>query len=253
MDTSPMPLDELAATHGGLGDFRIVLRSEIVAMLRQLADGSTSLNLNAPDGQVLPATVWAVAADRDILSLAIDPDDPRVDAFVESNEAVAVGYIDNIKLQFDVNDLVLVRGSRGAALNCALPVEIYRFQRRAGYRVRPAGRGQSPVATMRHPSIPDMQVALRVLDVSIGGCALFMPSDVPPLVPGVLMNGAHLELDTETRIAVALRVQHVTSLNPDSNGVRLGCEMVDATGAALRSLQRYIEQTQKRRRFMTLG
>ena len=253
MDTSPMPLDDLAAAHGGLGDFRIAMPAEIAAVLRQLADSGAPLNLNAPDGQVLAATVWTVAADRDILSLAIDADDPRVDALVECNEAVAVGYIDNIKLQFDVHDLVLVRGSRGAALNCALPREIYRFQRRGSYRVRPATRSHAPVATMRHPSIPDMQVALRVLDVSIGGCALFMPSDVPPLAPGVLMNGAHIELDAETRIGVALRVQHVTSLNPDSNGVRLGCEMVNASNDSLRSLQRYIDQTQKRRRFMTLG
>ena len=48
-------------------------------------------------------------------------------------------------------------------------------------------------------------------------------------------------------------VQHVTSLNPDAHGVRLGCEMVNASGAALRSLQRYIDQTQKRRKFLTMG
>jgi flagellar brake protein len=108
----------------------------------------------------------------------------------------------------------------------------------------------SPVAKFRHPMIPDMQLALRVLDVSIGGCALFLPNDVPTLDPGVLMNGVVVDLDADTRVNTGLRLQHVTSINPDSNGVRLGCEMVSPSSDGLRALQRYIDQTQKRQRML---
>ena len=41
-----------------------------------------------------------------------------------------------------------------------------------------------------------------------------------------------------------LRLQHVTSLDPESGGVRLGCEMAGASPDGLRALQRYIGQTQ---------
>lgn len=252
METAPAPLDALAAA-GGLADFRIDEPHEIAGLLRQLADTSTVINLNASGGQVVAATVWTLAPERDILSFSICPDDPQLDALVECNEALAVGYLDSVKLQFDLHDLVLVHGGRGSALNCAMPREVYRFQRRGSFRVRPASRIASPTARLRHPSIPDMQLELRVLDVSLGGCALFMPDDLPMLAPGVLMNGATIELDAETRIDVALRVQHVTSLNPESGGVRLGCEMVNASSASLRTLQRYVDQTQKRRRFMQLA
>jgi c-di-GMP-binding flagellar brake protein YcgR len=105
---------------------------------------------------------------------------------------------------------------------------------------------------VRHPEIADMALALRVLDVSIGGCALFLPDDVPPLQPGVLMNQVQIELDIDTRMTVKLRLQHVTSINPDSRGVRLGCELVDPSGDTLRVLQRYIDQTQKKRRLLSL-
>jgi c-di-GMP-binding flagellar brake protein YcgR len=183
------------------------------------------------------------------MTLAADANDPRLQQLLDADEVVVVCYLDSIKLQFDVNDLVVVHRGRDTALNAAFPRELFRFQRRNGFRVQPMLR-TTPVARLRHPMIPDMQLSLRVLDVSIGGCALFLPNDVPALDPGVLMNGAQIDLDADTRVMCSLRLQHVTSINPESRGVRLGCEMVNAGSDGLRALQRYIDQTQKRRRLL---
>ena len=254
MDTLPMPLhalDELSASHGGLDDFRLTSAAELAAVFKTLRDGNVALNLNGPDGLVVTATLWAMDAERGVLSFSAESDAPQLEALVESDEAVVVGYLDSVKLQFDVSQLVLVHNGRSTALNCAYPREVFRFQRRNGYRVRPLVRS-APTARLRHPMIPDMQLRLRVLDVSIGGCALFLPDNVPPMNPGVLLNGVQLDLDTDTRIHTSLRMQHVTSLNPDSKGVRLGCEMVTPGNEGLRALQLYIDQTQKRRRLMAL-
>ena len=234
-----------------LDDYRITVPFEIAARLKRLADGHVHVSLNAPDGSSITATVWAVDPAHGVLSFSLPRGEPQLAAVVERDEAVVVGYLDSVKVQFDVEDLVLVHDGKDVALKTSFPRELYRFQRRSGYRVRPMVR-TSPVATLRHPMIPDMQLALRVLDVSIGGCALFLPSDVPPLDPGVLMNGVVIELDADTRLQTALRLQHVTSLNPESGGVRLGCEMVGAGAEGLRALQRYIDQTQKRRRLLSL-
>lgn len=72
------------------------------------------------------------------------------------------------------------------------------------------------------------------------------------LEPGVLLNGVDLDLDADTHIVAPLRLQHVTSLHLEARGVRLGCELVNASNESLRALQRYIDQTQKRRRLMIL-
>jgi c-di-GMP-binding flagellar brake protein YcgR len=186
-----------------------------------------------------------------MLSFSMLPDEPQLAAIVESDEATVVGYLDSVKLQFDVHDLVLVHRGREQALNGALPRELFRFQRRSAFRVQPLLR-TAPVARLHHPMIPDMQLALRVLDVSIGGCALFLPNDVPPVDPGVLLNGVVIDLDAHTRVHTGLQLQHVTSINPESGGVRLGCEMVAPGHDGLRALQRYIDQTQKRRRMLAL-
>lgn len=251
METQPMPLDTLAAQPGGLDDFRITSPREIAAVLRQLCDGNVRLNLNSPDGSVLGAMLWTVDTLRDRLSFSADEHDPLLPALLENDEAVVVGYLDSVKVQFDLSQLVLVRNGRDSVLSAALPRQLFRFQRRSGYRVRPL-LNSAPLARLRHSEIAEMQLALRVLDLSIGGCALFLPDDVPAMQPGVQINHVRIELDADTQLVVNLKLQHVTSINPDSRGVRLGCEFVNASGDALRTLQRFIDQTQKRRKLMAL-
>jgi c-di-GMP-binding flagellar brake protein YcgR len=251
METMPMPLDALGAAHGGLDEFRLTSPREIAAMLKQLVDGSVQLNLNASEGSVVSATVWSIDAERGCMGFNVDPHDPALNALLDCQEVVVVGYLDSVKLQFDVSNFVLVHGARSSTLTCGYPRELFRFQRRGAYRVRPLMRA-TPVARVRHTDIAEMQLALRVLDVSIGGCALFLPDDVPPMQVGGVMNQVQIELDADTRFHVNMRLQHVTSLNADSRGVRLGCEFVRADASALRSLQRFIDLTQKRGKLLSL-
>ena len=252
METLPMPLDSLGAGPGGLDEFRVVAPRAIAAMLRQLCDGSVQVNLNASDGSVVCATVWSLDADRGQMGFSVDAQDPAVHGLLECQEVVVVAYLESVKVQFDVSNLVLVHGVRGSVLNCPYPRELFRFQRRNAYRVRPLIR-HSPVAKIRHTDIADMQLALRVLDVSIGGCALFLPDDVPPMQVGGVFGQVLIELDEDTRFHVNLRLQHVTSLNSDAKGVRLGCEFVHADAATLRNLQLFIDRTQKRGRLISLS
>ena len=252
METMPMPLDALGAAPGGLDEFRITAPREIAAMLRQLGDGGVQLNLNAADGSVVSATLWTTDAERGSIGLAVDPHDPALHSLLECQDAAVVGYLDNIKLQFDATSLVLVNGVNASVLKSAYPREMFRFQRRNAYRVRPLMRSE-PLARLRHTDIAEMQLALRVLDVSIGGCALFLPDDLPPMQVGGVMNRVQIELDADTRFSVDLRLQHVTSLGAESRGVRLGCEFVRADAQAERALQRFIDLTQKRGKLLSLN
>lgn len=251
METLPMPLDALSAAHGGLDDFRISAPREIAAMLKQFQDGNVILNLNGSNGAVIGTTLWSVDVTRGKLSFSADANSPATQQMMDCEEAVVVGYLDSIKVQFDVHGLVLVRGPAGAAISTTFPRELFRFQRRNAFRVRPLLRS-APLARVRHPEIGDMQLGLRVLDVSVGGCALFLPDDVPAMQAGTLMNEVQIDLDIDTRLTVNLRLQHVTAINPEARGSRLGCEFVNVTSNTLRLLQRFIDQTQKQRRLMSL-
>jgi c-di-GMP-binding flagellar brake protein YcgR len=247
-DTQPAPLGDFTS---GLDEFRVSVPAEIRDLLQRLLDGCTLVHISAPQGASLTTTLWAIDATHGRISFSADIDDPQLQRLLDAAEAVVVGYLENIKLQFDLGNLMLVHGKSASALQADMPVEVFRFQRRNSFRVRTPIRS-SPSVQMRHPSMPAKMLSLRVIDVSMGGCALFMPDDTPPLPVGVRMQGVRVELDADTRFQASLQVHHVTAINPDSGGVRLGCSLLDTGGDAQRALQRYIDHTQKRRRLLSL-
>jgi flagellar brake protein len=222
----------------------------IHALLKELMDRNVALQLSTPDGHFFSSTIWTLQEGLRI-GFAAKVTDPAVHRLVEAREVSVMGYLDRVKLHFELNGLVLVHGGHHTVLQAAPPQLVYRFQRRCAYRVRTLERG-SPTAFFRHPSMPDMDLALRVLDVSAGGCALFVPEDIPPLWPGSEVSGARLELDSQTHFLATLGLRHVTCIQPEAQGARLGCEWATIDATAVRTLQRYIDQTQKRRRMMAL-
>ena len=247
-DTRPASLDSLG-TGDGLAEFRVTAPGEIRALLKQLMDDVVPLNLSASDGSAYNTTLWTLDPSADRISFTADTQSPAVHDIVEADECAALAYLDRVKVQFDVGDLVLVQGHKASVLQARFPREMFRFQRRNTFRVRTIER-TAPTASFRHPGIPDMSLALRVLDVSIGGCALLQPANVPMLQPGAVIRGVRLSLNAETQIDAGLMLHHVTSTGAENGSVRLGCEIVGLNPTAQRALQLYIDQTQKRRRMM---
>jgi flagellar brake protein len=249
--------DTQPATLGPDGDadawaqFRVSDGAELLRLLQQLRDGSVPVTLSAPHGVVVNSQLWSVDATQRQISFSADADDGRLQRLAQHDEAVAVAYLDHVKLQFELADLLLVHGAKSSALRAGMPAVLYRFQRRASYRVRTFER-RTPKALLRHPSMPDMRLGLRIVDVSVGGCALLLPDDSPALQPGTRVGGVRIELDGDTCFDATLRLQHVSAMPGGGEGQRLGCEFVDLDGQAQRALQRYIDHTQQRRRLLAL-
>jgi flagellar brake protein len=236
-------------------DFRIDHPREQVQMLERLCAKRVPIVLNAPDGTALPTQLWSVASadGTQCLSFAVDALSPQTSSLVNANEGTAVAYLESIKLQFDLSGFVLVRGADGSTLQSGLPREMYRFQRRDAYRVRTPSRNE-PVVQFRHPGLPEMKLSLHMLDVSIGGCALWLPHDVPVLQSGTLLGEVQVELDADNSFRAMARLQNLSPLigqdSPTSagKGRRMGCAWQALSGSAERVLQRWIDATQKRNR-----
>lgn len=242
----PSPTENTSSGQQSLDDYRITSAVEMNAVFQQLIDAGTMVTLSGPGGLNYTTMMWQADAQRGIISLSADDSDPRLQPLLGTEEVVATAYLDKIKVQFDVDGAVQVRGGAQTALNVRYPSYLYRFQRRSYYRVRPL-ISSAPVAQLRHPGIPDMTLALSIADVSLGGVALSLPTDVPMLPAGVLIKGCTLALDAETQLDVDLMIHHVTVLPPEARHARLGCEIVGLDGLDERALQHYINQTQKRR------
>ncbi len=236
--------------HEAWAEFRIDDAAELLHLLQRLCDGGVPLSLSAPQGAALHTRLSSVdAAQRRIaFSAGAHADSVQLQRLAHDGEAVAVACLDEVKLQFDADDLVLVHAP--CALHARLPAVLYRFQRRAAYRVR-SFEPRAPQALLRHPSMPEMRIGLRIVDLSAGGCALRLPDDIPALQPGTLLAGVRIDLDGDSAFEATLRLQHVSAMHGGS-GQRLGCEFVALDGPARRALQRWIDQTQQRRRLRAM-
>lgn len=249
-DTRPAELGE-GGPSDPMADFRVTSPPEVRSLLKGVMDRGLIVNLNASDGSVYGSTLWSVDAEQRRIAFTADLGSPMVQRVVEADEVTAVAYLDKVKLQFEVSGRLLVHGRQTCVLQADWPHALYRFQRRNAYRVRTIER-MAPHVEFRHPALPEMTLSLRVLDLSVNGCALFLPDNVPPLQPGVTIHAAQLQLEPGQALALRLHVHHVTAIQPDARGVRLGCEFVSMPGDGDRALQRYIDAIQKRRRMMSL-
>ncbi|MFN3860333.1 MAG: flagellar brake protein [Roseateles sp.] len=232
-------------------EFRVAAAAEIAAYLQQLQREGATVLLSGPPGQSLASRIVVLDAAANVLGLEIGADPNGVSqALVAVGEITAVAYIGAIKLQFELDDAVLVSGEQGAVLRSSLPERLYRFQRRQSFRVQPAG---SIYPRVLLPDGLKSGRALRVLDISIGGVALALPPGPTPLPVGEVANKLTLELDRLTALRVALLPHHVSPISGDTGGLQqLGAAFVDLDATATRSLQVYVDQTQKRRRLLKL-
>ncbi|MDT8999345.1 flagellar regulator YcgR PilZN domain-containing protein [Paucibacter sp. APW11] len=249
--TRPDSATDTATAHAELDEFRVHSAPEVAGYLRELSESQLRVLLSTPDGQTLHTMICALDAPRGVLGFDIPGENSQVRALLGSDEVVGVAFLDAIKLQFDLEGLVIVKDKSGPVLRAQLPRRMYRFQRRQAFRVQPTGLNFPRVA-LRHPSLPDMLLNLRVLDISMGGLALLLPEDVPEIEGGIELAGALIELDRDTRFELSLRLQHVAPMGEGHSGSRLGCAFVSLPPSASRELQIYIDQTQKRRRMMKL-
>jgi flagellar brake protein len=247
--TQPAPLSALGGH--AIDDFRVAHPVEVLALLRRLVDGAVLVQLSAAGGAAYTSTLWTVDAQARRLSLDADPAHPQIRALIDAGEATAVAYLDAIKLQFDLHGLMLAHGTHASALQAVLPDVLYRFQRREFFRVRTR---DGAIAHLRHPASGGQMLTLRMLDVSIGGCALLLPHDAPEIAPNTRIDDVRLELDADTLIVAPLTVMHVSGgFGNTARGIRLGCSFARLDHTAQRSLQRYIDLTQRREKFLSLG
>jgi c-di-GMP-binding flagellar brake protein YcgR len=249
--------DERAVTLGADGhadawaEFRVTGLAERMALMRQLRDANVPVQMQSPTGGAMSSTLWSLDDQRQRLSFNADDKHPHLQNLLECGEVAATAYLDSVKLQFELHDMVIVRSPQAVSLQASLPAEVFRFQRRSAFRVRVADR-LSPTALFRHPSMPEMQLSLRVLDVSATGCSMWLPGNVPPLQPGTELTRVVVMLDETTRFTATVKLQHVTVLSPNDPGVRLGCEWQASSPASERTLQRWVDAAQRRSRIFTL-
>jgi flagellar brake protein len=247
METVMSQAQQKELSAGIPGAYGVEAPSEIAALLRSLIDGQVPVTLSDRSGVSLVTALWAADDSGRLLVFSADPGKPEVQALVLTGEGEATAYVDNVKLLFDIDDLVLVHGRGASAFHARYPSSVYRFQKRDSFRVQPLSHTR-PTVRCALPGQPELRA--RVLDLSHGGIAILWPAGhaVPEL--GCVLNDVQLQVDPHTEVPCAVRVVHVG--NATAQGVRLGCETMGLSVDNARALQRYIDHTQRRQRMLVL-
>ncbi|QEN01698.1 flagellar brake protein [Sphaerotilus sulfidivorans] len=233
-------------------DLRVRSQVEIRALLRQMVQNDIPVSLGGADLPTYSTSLWAEDSEHQVLVFSVDPKAEAVQRLVCAGDLTATAYLDNVKIQFDVDDLVLVNGRVGSVLNASYPREVFRFQRRSSFRVQPIGRGRAQ-ACMAHPELAGRQLELRIIDLSYTGVALMLAEPLDLFQRGQRLPNVLLELDAGTRINTGLVISHVSRVEAIGGAYwRIGCELAGLDLVTERELQRYIDQTQRRSRLLTL-
>jgi len=252
VDTLQAPIED-ESDPADRAEFEISAPGEIQAHLKALCEACLPFSLTVPGAS--PVTTCLVAVDAATNSLAFAADLPAgaLAPLLQGQAAVAVAYNESVKFQLRLTALTLRQDEQGAALVCPVPPSMLRFQRRRSFRAKTPARG-GPMLRMQHPRDPSVKLALKVLDISTGGCGLEVPPEAPPIREGTYVKGARLELDLGTHLQVDLEIQRssqVISADGSPKGTRLSCRWLRLTGQAERSLQMYTDQLQRRSRMLS--
>jgi c-di-GMP-binding flagellar brake protein YcgR len=241
-------------------NFRVAQPLEISSLLRRVAEKSELVLLAASNEASGLCTIVQVDREQGRIHLETDSSDQRMRAAVRHESITAVCFLEDVKLQFQASSLRWETGVPGSSLSCALPPELFRFQRRAFFRVRPF-QSPAPTALMAPYRLGSPRGApqfdwtskpntLGVLDVSMTGIGLFLPRGTTGYPEGTAVPHVLISLEPNLSIHASVHVMHVVESDGAVHGQKLGCTLNDVSRNDLRTLQKFIDRTQMRRRQM---
>ncbi|MDQ2779015.1 MAG: flagellar brake protein [Pseudomonadota bacterium] len=253
IDTEPAAIDRQKAPEVWY-PFRVGDPRLRRAMLLSLCSGDTPVTIGSSGGPKVTAALWSVEANDDAgrLHFSVASGVSELDAVAALRKPWAAAYLDDVKLQFELRSLVLECTGGRQILHAQIPSYMVRLPRRQSVRVRRSA-DDSPVARLPQMQGDGSLLPVRVLDISLDGCALLKPASTAPLAPGDALPGVTLELGEGIVIEADLRVQHVTPGPVGLHGWRVGCEWQALDEANATRLAQWITGGRWRRQLVSLG
>ena len=222
-------LDELLLDHP----------SEIAALLDELVDSATPLQLEPPGGELLTLAPLRQDREKGLLWLRLPGLQGGLPPWLLDGPVHAHALLARVRIDFELGRRDLVDDAGLPALRLAVPTQMRRHQRRQSFRV--------PSLSQHHPrALLPGALSLAALDISAGGVALVWPAGQDLPVPGELLGPLELELERELRLTTSLRVSHCRR-REDGSAV-LGCAFETLTAANERLLAQQLQKLQRRAR-----
>lgn len=229
-----------------LEPFRVSGPVAIKALLRDLIVRRALIALYARNRFEEFVVTQLVRFDDRNIELDFVTDQNRQNAMLSGAGGIVIGFLDTIKVQFEVDELRIVDSAHGPVLRCSMPDEVFRIQRRDAFRVRPLA--SEPVTCQVRDHVGG-ETGYRVIDFSVTGFSLSVaPGETLP-EEGASLRHCRIEIGRRIAIPCDVVVRHVsTGLLSENGAHRVGCEFQHLSSEAERSLQLAVMDIEKRSR-----
>ncbi len=236
---------------GAWTPFRLDAPDKRLRVLREICQGQSPVSIGPQGGPVFPATLWSVDATHSRMLFKVETTTPTGQRAMPLRGLWGATYQGDTKLQFPLSGVTVEPTPDRVLLHADLPRLLFKLPRRQGLRLRKEG-SEGLVARLHHPLAPDLQVELRVLDLSATGCALWRPIKVMPLVPDQTLRAVEIVQGDETLFFADLDVRHASPSHDHGPGMRIGCTWATMSQLAKNALGTWIAAAERRRGRFTL-
>lgn len=240
--------------NAGDGDkFSISNPNDIRTLLKRLMDQRSLMTAHFGEGQQFLLTALLGFSDDDGLYLDVSGED-EINARVRRAPSLLMrGQLDHVEVRFRSGPAEDAEYEGMSAFRISLPEELRYVQRREYFRL------PIPVSQPVYCEVPvepgadgraKPPVKIRVLDISAGGVALWLPTgQEKALSAGQVLEGCKLTLPEAGTTTLALKVKHVYE-QTDAKGqprIQAGCEYIAPSPVLQSMVQRYVMRVERER------
>lgn len=233
----PDPVSTLPA------DFRVTGHLAVRAILRELACRHVLVTLYADESHDAFAITRLTNLGDTEVEFDLTGQEPFARALASARDIAGVAFPGQVKTQFWLNRFAVAQAPQSTVLRAPMPCELYRIQRRDAFRVQPPGFDEAFCVRRTHP---DGETRYTLLDLSVGGASILVPTGERVPVIGTIWTHCRLEAAGGQVIPCDLVVRHVDEHPPGSGNNRIGVAFHAMPGEVLRRIQIYVIDIEKR-------
>lgn len=238
-------------TYDGLIDarFRIGSRSEIVSILRELQAKHALVSASGGGDAQIVTTILSVDPENDDLVLDWGGSQKVADKLMAASRLLFETSLDQVRVRFTSAQPTPMFFEGEAAFRIALPMFVYRIQRRDSYRLKvPASlRALLEIENFAPQGAPATPMTLH--DISETGARLGGSRKDRAVVPGERYERCRLVLPESPPISVGVEVIHVTAQSDGS--MRFGVRFLGIPERDAATIRRFIAKVERDRRMRT--
>ena len=251
----------MQSSHPALGtenqsSFLVESRREVLALLRGLKEKSQLISMMINEGsEVFITSILELDDLNNTVTIDSSHNLAANQRIIEAPKVFFEGLLDRISIQFSSSSMLVTTFEGRPALQCTIPINMIRLQRRENYRIN------TPLTNPIRCLIPleiDSEIEtikFSLVDISCGGIAILDERRVLEINVGQTYDDCRINLPGIGEIDLALQIrnsQDLILLNGKTNR-RVGCEFIGTSTAALASVQRYIMKLERERNSKVTG